>query len=129
MDSHKIKYVYATSGSEIMRSETSVKQKIYRTSDIISIRFNKPKNFEHTPGLYMFITPKSCGKQMEKHFTISGSPTEHDYIEVAKKLTGNEFANALAALKEGGKVTINAPFGDFTFKGEYGKITSKPSLV
>ncbi len=41
---------------------------------------------------------------------------------MAKKLTGNEFANALAALKEGGKVTINAPFRDFTFKGEYGKI-------
>jgi ferredoxin-NADP reductase len=70
----------------------------------------------------MFIKLKSGGKEMEKHFTISSSPTEHDYIEVIKKLTGGGFANALAALKEGDKVTINAPFGDFRFKGEYGKI-------
>ncbi len=70
----------------------------------------------------MFIKLNSSGKEMEKHFTISSSPTEHDYIEVTKKLTGDEFANALAALKVGDKVTINAPFGDFTFKGEYDRI-------
>ncbi len=105
-----------------MRFETSVKQKIQRTPDIISIRFNKPKDFEHAPGQFMFIKLNSGGKEMEKHFTISSSPTEQDYIEVTKKLTGNEFANALAALKVGDKVTINAPFGDFTFKGEYDKL-------
>ena len=105
-----------------MRFETSVIQKIQRTPDVISIRFNRPEDFEYTAGQYMFIALKSGGEQMEKHFTISSSPTEHDYIEVTKKLTGHEFANALAALKEGDKVTINAPFGDFTFKEEYDKI-------
>ncbi len=105
-----------------MRFETSVIQKIQRTQNIISIRFNKPKDFEHIPGQFMFIKLKSGGKELEKHFTISSSPTEQDYIEVTKKLTGDEFANALAALKVGDKVTINAPFGDFTFKGEYDKI-------
>ncbi|HEY9207351.1 MAG TPA: FAD-binding oxidoreductase [Candidatus Methanoperedens sp.] len=114
-----------------MRFETSVIQKIQRTQDIISIRFNMPKDFEHMPAKFMFIKLKSCGKEMEKHFTISSSPTKQDYIEVTKKHTGDEFANALAALKEGDKVTINAPVGDFKFKGEYGKIGmfSKPERI
>ncbi len=41
---------------------------------------------------------------------------------MTKKLTGHPFSNALAALKEGDKVLIEAPFGEFTFKGEYDKI-------
>ncbi len=102
-----------------MRFETSVIQKIQRTQDITSIRFNKPKDFEHIPGKFIFIKLESGGKEMEKHFTISSSPTEQDYIEVTKKHTGDEFADALAALKVGDKVTINAPFGDFTFKEKY----------
>ncbi|MCX9012857.1 MAG: FAD-dependent oxidoreductase [Candidatus Methanoperedens sp.] len=105
-----------------MRFETAVTQKIQQTPDVISIRFNRPEGFDFTAGQYMFIKLKSGGKQLEKHFTISSSPTELDYIAMTKKLTGHEFANALAALKEGDKVTINAPFGDFAFNGEYDKI-------
>ncbi len=42
-----------------------------------------------------------------------------DYIEVTKKHTSDEFADALAALKVGDKATVTAPFGDFTFKEKY----------
>ncbi len=111
-----------------MRFATLLKQKIQRVPEIISIRFNRPKDFECTARQYIFITLKKGGKQLKKHFTISSSPTEYDYIEVTKKLTGNEFANALAALKEGDKVIINTPFGDFRFKGEYGKIDTLSKL-
>ncbi len=105
-----------------MRFETTVEQIIQRTQDVMSFRFNRPGGFDFIAGQYMFITLKSGGKKLEKHFTISSSPTESDYIELTKKLTGHEFANALAALKVGDKVTINGPVGDFTFKGKYDKI-------
>lgn len=121
-NSYKDKYVYFLFGGEIIIFETSVKQKIQRTPDVISIRFNRPEGFDFTPGQYFFIALKRGGNQLEKHFTISSSPTELDFIEVTKKLTGHEFANALAGLREGDTVTINAPFGDFVFKGEYDKI-------
>lgn len=88
----------------------------------MSIRFNRPREFNFTPGQYMFIALKRGGNQLEKHFTISSSPTELDFIEVTKRLTGHEFANALAGLRVGDTVTVNAPFGDFVFKEEYNKI-------
>lgn len=70
----------------------------------------------------MFITIKIEGKEKQKHFTISSSPTEKDFIEFTKKLTGYEFSNALNTLKEGDWARIRAPFGNFTFEGEYDKI-------
>ncbi|NIM45293.1 MAG: hypothetical protein GTO54_06630, partial [Nitrososphaeria archaeon] len=38
------------------------------------------------------------------------------------KLTGSEFSNALEALKTGDWAMIDAPYGKFTFEGEYEKI-------
>ncbi len=105
-----------------MESETNVKQIVRRTPDIISIRFDRPDGFDFIPGQYMFITLNIGEEDAVKHFTISSSPTEPEYLEITKKLTGHDFANALAALKVGDRVQINGPFGDFAFKGEYEKI-------
>ena len=66
----------------------------------------------------MYITLKGVDKKMLKHFTISTSPTESDYLEFTKKLTGHDFSNALDDLKAGDPVEINGPFGFFTFEGE-----------
>lgn len=109
-------------GKKGMRFETNVKQVIQRTSDVRSIRFERPEGFDFIAGQYMFIKLKSEGKELEKHFTISSSPTEPEYLEMTKKLTGHEFSNALAALEDGDRVFINAPFGDFSFQGEYDTI-------
>jgi len=70
----------------------------------------------------MFVTLKSKEKEMTKHFTISSSPTEKHCLEFTKKLTGHEFSNALDALKVGDEVVLNAPFGQFTFQGEFEKL-------
>ena len=70
----------------------------------------------------MFITIKSEKRKMTKHFTISSSPTERDFIEFTKKLTGSKFSNALEALKLADWAEIDAPYGDFTFEGEYKKM-------
>ncbi len=105
-----------------MQFETYVKQIIQRTSEVKSFRFERPKGFEFIAGQFMFITLRREGKSLTKHFTISSSPTETDFLEMTKKLTGHEFSNALAALKEGDGIFIDAPYGEFTFKGEYDKI-------
>jgi ferredoxin-NADP reductase len=105
-----------------MLFEAVVKEIIQRTPNVKSIRFNRPKEFQYLPGQYMYIELNINGQRTQKHFTISSSPTELTHLELTKKLTGHEFANALASLRVGDKVGIEGPEGDFTFVGEYPKI-------
>ncbi|MFB3765220.1 MAG: ferredoxin--NADP reductase [Methanotrichaceae archaeon] len=104
-----------------MNFETDVIETVHRTSDVKSIRFTKPQGFDYLPGQYLFMTLGSDSDQMTKHFTISSSPTE-GFLEITKRLTGHPFANALANLRKGDKVSIMGPYGDFTFQGEHEKI-------
>lgn len=104
-----------------MNFVTDVIETVQRTPTVKSIRFAKPGGFEYLPGQYMFITLGSGSDQMTKHFTISSSPTE-GFLEITKRLTGHPFANALACLKSGDRVSIMGPYGDFTFQGEHEKV-------
>ncbi len=104
-----------------MPFEIEVIETIQRTPDIKSIRFRRPQEFNYLAGQYMFITLGSGSDEMTKHFTISSSPTE-DLLEITKRLTGHPFANSLAALKAGDKVSMDGPYGNFTFEGEYSKV-------
>jgi ferredoxin-NADP reductase len=106
----------------VMTFETFVEKIIPRTYGVKSFRFPRPASLDYKPGQYMFVTIKSEGKELTKHFSISSSPTEKDYIEFTKKLTGSEFSNALDLMREGDWARINAPYGKFTFEGEYQKI-------
>lgn len=104
-----------------MNFETDVIETVQRTPDVKSIRFTKPQKFDYLPGQYIFITLGSDSDQMTKHFTISSSPTE-SFLEITKRLTGHPFANALASLEKGDKVSIMGPYGEFTFQGEHEKV-------
>lgn len=104
-----------------MQVETEVVQVLSRTGDTLSVRFARPEGFDYLPGQYMFITLSREGEQKTKHLTISSSPTEN-FLEVTKRLTGHEFANALAAAKPGDRVAIRGPYGDFTFQGEHDRV-------
>lgn len=106
---------------EKMIFETDVIETIQRTPDIKSIRFEKPQGFHHLAGQYIFITLGDGPEKITKHFTISSSPTE-DFLEITKRLTGHPFANGLASLVTGDKVSMMGPYGDFTFQGEYDKV-------
>ncbi len=105
-----------------MYFETNVKQIIKRTPDVKSFRFDRPEGLDCNAGQYMIVTIKREGTELREPFTISSSPTEPDFLELTKKLTSHPFSKALEALKVGDKVLIEAPFGEFTFKGEYDKI-------
>jgi len=105
-----------------MKFETTVKSFLLQTYNVKSFRFPRPASLNYKPGQFMFITIKSGEEKLKKHFTISSSPTERDLIEFTKKITGSKFSNALDALKVGDWAEIDAPYGNFTFEGEYKKI-------
>ena len=105
-----------------MNFETNVVETIQRTPDIKSIRFEKPSGFNYFAGQYIFITLGDGSEQMTKHFTLSSSPTEN-FLEITKRLTGHPFSNALASLSSDDKVSMMGAFGDFTFQGEYDRVS------
>ncbi len=95
---------------------------IQRTHDIKSFRFKRPVGFDYKAGQFMFVTITVLGEKVRKPFTISSSPTEKDYLEFTKKLTGHNFSNALDAMVVGDILDIDGPYGNLTFEGEYDKI-------
>ena len=107
-----------------MRFEAKVIERVMRTPDVISVRFDRAAGFEYSPGQYIFLTVYSGGEKLTKHLTISSSPTELDHLEVTKRLTGHPYSNAISELREGDKVALDGPFGsrEFTFTGEYNKL-------
>jgi ferredoxin-NADP reductase len=105
-----------------MKFETKLQEIIPRTHDVISFRFSRPDSLEYKPGQFLFVTIKQGEKELSKHFSFSSSPTEYDHFEFTKKFTDHEYSLALKAAKIGDWVRIDAPFGEFTFEGEYSKI-------
>ena len=105
-----------------MKFETQLQQIIPRTHDVVSFRFPRPAELDYKPGQFLYITIKQGDKELSKHFSFSSSPTEKDHIEFTKKFTDHEFSMALKAAKVGEWARIDAPFGQFTFEGEYPKI-------
>jgi ferredoxin-NADP reductase len=105
-----------------MRFETRVSDIITRTYNVKSFRFPKPDSFSYKAGQFMFVTIKSGTQQLRKHFSISSSPTETNFIEFTKKITDSPFSLALTALNIGDTVSLDGPYGDFTFRGEYDRV-------
>jgi ferredoxin-NADP reductase len=105
-----------------MKFETKIQEIIPRTHDVTSFRFSRPTDLSYKPGQYMFVTLKKGEKELSKHFSFSSSPTEKEHIEFTKKFTDHEYSMALKSTKVGDWARIDAPFGQFTFEGEYPKI-------
>ena len=103
--------------------ETKLLEIIPRTHDVTSFRFSRPTDLNYKPGQFMFVTLKQGEKELSKHFSFSSSPTEKDHIEFTKKFTDHEYSLALKSVKVGDWARIDAPYGQFTFEGEYPKIT------
>lgn len=105
-----------------MKFETKVADVIPRTYNVKSFRFPRANSLTYKAGQYMLVTLKMGEQEARKPFSISSSPTEKSYIEFTKKLTGHPFSERLDALKMGDAVTIEAPFGNFTFDGRFERI-------
>jgi ferredoxin-NADP reductase len=105
-----------------MKFETNVMEIIPRTYNVTSFRFPRPAALNYKAGQFLFITLKSGGKELSKHFSFSSSPTQKTHIEFTKKLSDSDFSAALKGLKKGDWARIDAPYGKFTFEGEHEKI-------
>jgi len=106
----------------VLEFEVRVQGIVPRTYDVKSFRFDRPSSFNYRPGQFMFVTLDAGEQKMRKPLTISSSPTEKDYIEFTKKLTGHPFSNRLDTLKVGDRLSIDAPHGNFTFAGQYPRV-------
>ena len=105
-----------------MKFETKVIEIIPRTVDVTSYRFPRPSELTYKPGQYFSITIKKDSRELTHHFSFSSSPTEKEHFEFTKKLTDHEYSLALKSAKIGDWARIDAPYGQFTFEGEYPKI-------
>jgi ferredoxin-NADP reductase len=105
-----------------MKFETTIKEVIPRTVDVRSFRFPRPADLTYKPGQFFFVSIKQGEKELTHHFSFSSSPTEPEYFEFTKKFTDHEYSLALKATKPGDWARIDAPYGQFTFEGEYPKI-------
>ena len=106
----------------IMKFEANLIKIIERTHDVKSFRFSRPSSFEYKAGQFMFVTIQGENGELKKHFTISSSPTETDFIEFTKKLTGSPYSTSLNALKVNDKAKIEAPYGRFTLDEKFKEI-------
>jgi ferredoxin-NADP reductase len=107
-----------------MEFETEVKEIIKRTYNVSSFRFSRPESFDYKAGQFIFVTIRIGDEEARKHFTLSSSPTEKEFIEFTKKFTGHKFSDALEALEVGDWAKIDGPYGNFIYdKGRYEKIS------
>jgi ferredoxin-NADP reductase len=102
--------------------ETEAIAVIDRAPGVKSFRFKTDKRLSFKPGQFFLVGIMINGQEQTKHFSFSNSPTEAGYIEFTKRLTGSDFSDALNHLKPGDWAKIKAPYGNFTFSGEYKKI-------
>lgn len=102
--------------------ETEVIAVIERAPGVKSFRFKTDKRLLFKPGQFFSVGIIIDNQERTKHFSFSNSPTEEGYIEFTKHLTGSKFSDALNHLKPGDRARIKAPYGNFTFEGEYERI-------
>lgn len=105
-----------------MQFDARLMETIPRTEDVLSFLFLRPGGFEYLAGQYIMVELEINGYKVRKPFTISSAPSNKEYIEFTKKLTGHEFSNALSLLQPGDTIGIEGPFGKMTYSGEYDKI-------
>ena len=106
-------------------SEWKVKliEKIERTADIKSFRFERPKDFNHLPGQFSyFYIPKEEGGELFHHFTISSSPTEPNFIEFTTRIRESEYKQRLDKLPLGSTIKVSTILGKFILTQKFNKV-------
>ncbi|MBY9012044.1 MAG: FAD-dependent oxidoreductase [Candidatus Lokiarchaeota archaeon] len=96
--------------------------KIERTSEITSFRFNVPENLSYLPGQFFFVyIPAEGVGSMMHHFSFSSSPSE-PFIEFTTRIRESPFKNRLNQLEIGTYFQIASVSGQFTITEKMKKI-------
>jgi glycine betaine catabolism B len=106
----------------LIEFETEIVDIIQRTHDVKSFRLKPAEGTDFKAGQFFSLTMNIKDKEVTKYFSFSSSPTEKEYIEFTKRITGSEFSAVLDKLKIGERLKIKMPFGNFTFNEEYKKV-------
>jgi glycine betaine catabolism B len=77
---------------------------------VTGFRFDRPPGHDFRAGQYFRLTLQTRDGEQTKSFSYSNAPGD-PFIEMATRLSGSAFKDALAALDRGGEVEVSGPFG------------------
>jgi ferredoxin-NADP reductase len=77
---------------------------------VTGFRFDKPEGYEFLPGQYFMLNLQTAEGPQRKPFSHASAPRD-PFIEMATRLSGSAFKNALDSLVRGDVVTIEGPYG------------------
>ena len=99
-----------------------VKEKIYQTSDIVTLKLVPIDkfDFDFKPGQFVNLyIQKENQPMLARPYSIASSPSNKEYLELTIRIVeGGRFTPRVAELKVGDEVKIGGPFGKFFFLDE-----------
>jgi ferredoxin-NADP reductase len=95
--------------------DTDFSEIIPRTPEVKSFRFPLGSDqAPYQPGQFFFVTIKVNGQEALHHFSFSSSPTDRQYLEFTKRITGSDYSRQLNVTRPGDWAHIRGPLGSFT---------------
>ena len=79
---------------------------------------------DYTAGQYAFFKLDRISGDAKgpiRHFSIASSPTEQDHILISTRIRDTQYKQKLASLKEGAKILVWGPEGEFVLHDDYSK--------
>lgn len=89
--------------------------------DIVLIRFTRPEGYVSLPGQWFRLTLPTVEAEQTKTFTDAVGRRD-DWLELATRLSGSPFKNALATLVPGDEVAVQGPGGRITISDDADKV-------
>ncbi|HEY3317030.1 MAG TPA: FAD-dependent oxidoreductase [Coriobacteriia bacterium] len=77
---------------------------------VTGFRFDKPDGYTFVPGQYFRLTLMTAEGEQTKSFSHASAPLD-PFVEMATRMTGSPFKNALDGLVRGDEVSIDGPYG------------------
>jgi ferredoxin-NADP reductase/nitrite reductase/ring-hydroxylating ferredoxin subunit len=102
--------------------ELHSKEKLQGT-DVMKFRIARG-GIDYTAGQYAFFKLDHISGDVKgpiRHFSIASSPTEQDHILISTRIRDTPYKQKLASLKEGAKILVWGPEGDFVLHDDYSK--------
>jgi ferredoxin-NADP reductase len=96
--------------------------KIHRSANIYSFRFERPENLKYKSGQFSyFYIPKKGGGELFHHFSFSSSPTE-PFVEFTTRIRESEYKQTLDKLPIGSTIKMSMVLGQFSLNPKFNKI-------
>ncbi|MDN3669147.1 ferredoxin--NADP reductase [Echinicola jeungdonensis] len=102
-----------------------IKKVIKVTQDAVSLHFKQPffKKIKYTPGQFLTLLVDIDGEIVRRCYSLNSAPGVDDYISVTvKRIKDGRVSNFLFNnIKEGDKIKVLTPMGNFTTKPDKNK--------